>query len=219
LIFNPASVHDRTQPYLHTFHVFEALIKSIDSDLAVVIFPATYSLARLLFATVKIGQIYQREPSASFLAVVEPDWTYTKLFELAVEYGYLGKEMFDFVRFLVQVKRKIESIMDAEAQFADQITYIRLDIISEDQRTMDSEKERLCQLSFVGDSTSWPVLFRLIQGECLNDFLARVATSFRLEQPNLDRTQLYQPAETHGPAHRLAPDDVPGTYIKSHFKW
>jgi hypothetical protein len=64
---------------------------------------------------VKIGQIYQREPSASFLAVVEPDWTYTTLFELAVEYGYLENEMFDFVRFLVQVKRKIESIMDAEA--------------------------------------------------------------------------------------------------------
>jgi hypothetical protein len=54
---------------------------------------------------------YRREPSASFVVVIERGWTYMKLFERAVEFAHLDSAVLEFVRVLLQAKKRITGIV------------------------------------------------------------------------------------------------------------
>jgi hypothetical protein len=187
-------------------------LAQIDFEFAVAVFPIATSVEQVLLVNVKVAMPYLREPSASFLALLERNSTYLQLLELAVEYNYLEKDVSDFVRFLLQPRKVITRIESAEGVFDDECRTIRLDIIPEDQRTMDSEAERLCQLSFTRETPPWPVLFKLIQGESLSGFLDRIATSFGLPPATAERVKLFKAGPSPQSAQavqRVKPEDVP----------
>jgi hypothetical protein len=109
------------------------------------------------------------------------------------------------VRFLVLIKDVIHRIDSVDAEVDAEDRNIRVELIPEDQREIDSKRERLCQLSFIRSFTPWPVLFTLIQGETLSDLIPRIAKSFDLLGADSKSMRLFKPNSVQ----RLGVNDIP----------
>jgi hypothetical protein len=90
--------------------------------------------------------------------------------------------------------------------------FVRIEIIPDDQRAIDIEKERLCQVHIVREQDNGEIfLFRLIASERLPQFKRRLEDAFKLTAP------VRVMAEEDGSAREVTAAEAPYDTVRNGF--
>jgi hypothetical protein len=119
------------------------------------------------------------------MRVVPENLFFGELFQRAVGRHIFQPSDVQTVRFLCKRESPLLDVhRNFEAMVTPDLWFVRIEIIPDDQQTIDTEKERLCQLRIVKEQDDGEIfLFKLIANEQLTQFKRRLDDAFKLTGP------------------------------------